>query len=136
MTLPSKRQLFYVKPRIESADLKRGDFVVARAGSLTYEGLDQKTKQWTRLSSFGGKLVENCTQAVARDCLRESMLALDAAGFDQLFTVHDEIVIEVPQDCHALEEVQEIMSRPILWAPGLPLRADGFETQYYQKEID
>ena len=136
VTLPSKRQLFYVKPRIESADLKRGEFVVARAGSLTYEGLDQKTKQWTRLSTYGGKLVENITQAVARDCLAESMLALDAAGFDQLFTVHDEIVIEVQQDCHALKEVQEIMGRPIVWAPDLPLRAEGFETPYYLKEID
>ena len=136
VTLPSKRQLFYVKPRIESADLKRGDFVVARAGSLTYEGLDQKTKQWTRLSSYGGKLVENITQAVARDCLAESMLALDAQDYDQLFTVHDEIVIEVQQACHALKEVQEIMGRPIVWAPGLPLRADGFETPYYLKETD
>lgn len=136
VTLPSQRQLFYVKPHIESADLKRNDFVVARAGSLTYEGLDQKTKQWTRLSSYGGKLVENITQAIARDCLRESMLALDAAGFEQLFTVHDEIVIEVPEDSQALAQVQEIMGRPIEWAPGLPLRADGFETPYYLKEID
>ena len=136
MTLPSQRQLFYVKPRIESADLKRNDFVVARAGSLTYEGLDQKTKQWTRLSTYGGKLVENITQAIARDCLRESMLALDEAGFEQLFTVHDEIVIEVPEHAQALEEVQEIMGRPLDWAPGLPLRADGFETPYYLKEID
>ena len=78
--LPSGRKLFYVKPRIEAEDLVRetsagGKFVVARAGSLTYEGQDQKTKQWTRLSTYGGKLVENITQAVARDCLAESMLA-------------------------------------------------------------
>jgi DNA polymerase len=99
--LPSGRKLFYVKPRIETEDLVResstgGRYVVANAGSLTYEGLDQKTKQWTRLATYGGKLVENATQAVARDCLREAMLALDAARFTQLFTVHDEIVLEVP----------------------------------------
>ena len=132
--LPSKRKLFYVKPRIESEDLVRGGFVVARAGSLTYEGQDQKTKQWTRLSTYGGKLVENITQAVARDCLAESMLALDEANYTQLATVHDEIIMEMKGG--TLKEAEEIMGRPIAWAPGLPLRGDGFETSYYMKEID
>ncbi len=141
LTLPSGRQLAYVKPRIEAEDLARekadgSRYVVASAGSLTYEGVDQKTKQWTRLSTYGGKLVENITQAVARDCLRESMLALDAAGYRLLTTVHDEIVIEMPDGVGSLAEVEEIMARPISWAPGLPLRGDGFETRYYMKEID
>jgi len=137
--LPSGRKLFYVKPRIEVEDLIRetsagGKFVVARAGSLTYEGQDQKTKQWTRLSTYGGKLVENITQAVARDCLRESMLALDQSGYEQLATVHDEIIMEMENG--TLKEAEEIMGRPIGWAPDLPLRGDGFETEYYMKEID
>jgi DNA polymerase len=137
--LPSKRKLFYVKPRIEAEDLVRetsygGTYVVARAGSLTYEGQDQKTKQWTRLATYGGKLVENITQAVARDCLRESMLALDEAGYTQLATVHDEIIMEMQGG--TLKEAEEIMGQPIPWAPGLPLRGDGFETQYYMKETD
>jgi DNA polymerase len=137
--LPSKRKLFYVKPRIEAEDLVRetsdgGSYVVARAGSLTYEGQDQKTKQWTRLATYGGKLVENITQAVARDCLRESMLALDDAGYTQLATVHDEIIMEMQGG--TLKEAEEIMGQPIPWAPGLPLRGDGFETQYYMKETD
>jgi DNA polymerase len=132
--LPSKRKLFYVKPRIESEDLVRGGFVVARAGSLTYEGQDQKTKQWTRLSTYGGKLVENITQAVARDCLAEAMLALDDEGYRQLATVHDEIIMEMRGG--PLKEAEKIMGRPIAWAPGLPLRGDGFETSYYMKEID
>ena len=132
--LPSKRKLFYVKPRIESEDLVRGGFVVARAGSLTYEGQDQKTKQWTRLSTYGGKLVENITQAVARDCLAEAMLALDDEGYMQLATVHDEIIMEMRGG--PLKEAEKIMGRPIAWAPGLPLRGDGFETSYYMKEID
>ena len=139
--LPSGRKLFYVKPRIETEDLYRelkngGRYVVASAGSLTYEGTDQKTKQWTRLATYGGKLVENVTQAIARDCLAESMLALDDRGFDQLMTVHDEDVMDVPHGMGELHEVEEIMGRPIAWAPDLLLRADGFETEYYMKEID
>lgn len=140
--LPSGRKLYYVKPRIEQEDLKRklangGEYVVAKAGSLTYEGTDQKTKQWTRLGTYGGKLVENLCQAIARDCLREAMFALDAAGFTQLATVHDEIICEEalggPLDVALAEQ---LMGQPIAWAPGLLLRGDGFETPYYMKEID
>ena len=140
--LPSKRKLFYVKPRIEVEDLVRetsagGKFIAARAGSLTYEGQDQKTKQWTRLSTYGGKLVENITQAVARDCLAESMLALDDKGYMQLATVHDEIIMEAGwTGSRTLKGAEEIMGKAIDWAPGLPLRGDGFETEYYMKEID
>lgn len=139
--LPSGRKLFYVKPRIESEDLMRelsngGRYVVAREGSLTYEGIDQKTKKWGRLPTYGGKLVENITQACARDCLREAMLALDAEGFTQLFTVHDEDVLEEPVDGRSVNAAEEVMGRPIEWAPGLLLRGDGFETAYYMKEID
>ena len=137
--LPSGRKLFYVKPRIEVEDLVRetssgGKFIAARAGSLTYEGQDQKTKQWTRLPTYGGKLVENITQAVARDCLAESMLALDGAGYTQLATVHDEIIMEMKDG--TLKEAEKIMGEAIAWALGLPLRGDGFETNYYMKEID
>jgi DNA polymerase len=139
--LPSGRKLFYVKPRIENEDLVRENsktgarYIVASTGSLTYEGQDQKTKQWTRLATYGGKLVENITQAIARDCLRESMLALDEAGHDQLFTVHDEIIIETTNTTD-LATAEAIMGRDLSWAPGLPLRADGFATPYYMKEID
>jgi DNA polymerase len=142
ITLPSKRKLFYVKPRIETEDLYRetsagGRYVLASAGSLTYEGMDQKTKQWTRLPTYGGKLVENITQAVARDCLAEAMLALDAEGYPQLFTVHDEDIVELPYSSpKGLKDVEAVMGRPIAWAKDLPLRGDGFETEYYMKEID
>lgn len=142
ITLPSGRRLSYVRPRIEKEDLYReksdgSKFLVAREGSLTYEGVDQKTKQWTRLSTYGGKLVENITQAIARDLLAESMLALDEEGFNLLTTVHDEVVteepIDGPRDVHLAEQ---IMGRPVVWAKDLPLRGDGFETPYYMKEID
>lgn len=131
--LPSGRRLAYVKPRIENEDLVRDGITIARCGSITYEGNDQKTKHWDRIGTYGGKLCENITQAIARDCLRESMLALEKSGFRQVMTVHDEIVIESDT---GLEDVIEIMSRPLYWAPDLPLRADGFVTTYYQKETD
>lgn len=137
--LPSGRKLFYVKPRIETQDLIRqangGEYVAAREGSLTYEGMDQGTRKWQRIATWGGKLVENITQAIARDCLRESLLTLSAHGFKPLTTIHDEIVLEEPingpRDVAAAER---LMGRSINWAPGLPLQADGFETPYYMKE--
>jgi DNA polymerase len=131
--LPSGRRMAYAKPRIEAKDLMRDDIVIARAGSLTYEGTDQRTKQWGRISTFGGKLVENVTQAIARDCLREAMLAIAQAGYQQVMSIHDEIVIESDT---GLDEVLAIMRRPLSWAPGLELRGDGFVTPYYQKESD
>ena len=134
VTLPSGRELFYASARIETQDLKNGDFIVAREGSVTYKGIDQTTRRWCRMSTFGGRAVENLVQAIARDCLAESMLALDQAGFNQMFTVHDEDVSEERTD--RLKEMEEIMGRAIDWAPGLPLRADGFITDYYMKEID
>ena len=127
--LPSGRKLFYVKPQI-GQDEKYG------RDCLTYEGMDQKTKKWTRLNTYGGKLIENITQAIARDCLREAMLAIDGMKYHQLMTVHDEAVIEMPYGSGSLQEVEEIMARPIAWAPDLQLRGDGFETNYYMKEID
>jgi DNA polymerase bacteriophage-type len=138
-TLPSGRQLFYVRARVEPEDLWQdlangGRMLVAREGSITYEGTDQKTKRWCRLSTWGGKLLENGCQAIARDCLGEAMLRLDAADFSLLFTVHDEVVPEEQTD--RLEEIEQIMGRPIPWAPDLPLPAEGFITPYYQKETD
>ena len=138
-TLPSGRQLFYVNARLEPEDLWQdlangSRMRVAYAGAITYEGTDQKTKRWCRLSTWGGKLLENICQAIARDCLGEAMLRLDAAGFEQLFTVHDEIVTE--EQLARLNEMEQIMGRSIPWAPDLPLPAEGFITPYYQKETD
>ena len=138
-TLPSGRRLFYAKARLEPEDMWQdlangGRIQIARAGSVTYEGVDQKTRRWCRMGTFGGRAVENLVQAIARDCLAESMLALDAAGFSQTFTVHDEDVSEEQED--RLIEMEQIMGRPISWARGLPLKADGFTTDYYMKEIE
>ena len=83
--------------------------------------------------TFGGKLVENLTQAVARDILANSMLALEAAGYHIVFHVHDEVILEVPYGQGSLEDACRIMGIPPSWAPDLPLRADGDELSYYRK---
>ena len=83
--------------------------------------------------TFGGKLTENLTQAVARDILANSMLALEKAGYHIVFHVHDEVILEVPYGQGSLEEACQIMGVPPAWANDLPLRADGDELTYYRK---
>lgn len=125
--LPSGRKIAYVKPEIG----------MNRFGcpSLTYMGMNQNSKKWERIDTFGGKLTENIVQAFARDCLAESMLRLHEKGFDINFHVHDEVVLDVPVGVSSAEEVAAIMGEPIAWAPGLPLRADGYECAYYKKDF-
>lgn len=124
--LPSGRKLAYVRPQLGVDDRFNKE-------QLTYEGIEQN-KQWGRIPTYGGKLTENIVQAIARDCLAESMLRLDAAGYQIAFHVHDEVVIDVPNGTGTLEEVEQIMGEPIDWAPGLPLTAEGFETDFYKKD--
>jgi DNA polymerase bacteriophage-type len=121
--LPSGRRLAYVKPRVKVEGWKK---------SITYEEMDHQTKRWSEEKTYGGKLVENIVQAIARDCLAESMLRLDSAGFKIVMHIHDEVVIEAEGD--SLKEVSDIMGQPIDWAPGLPLRADGFTCSFYKKD--
>jgi DNA polymerase len=125
--LPSGRRLAYVRPRIEM------DEKFNRPG-LTYEGLDQETKQWGRLKTYGGKLVENIVQAIARDCLREALFRCAEAGYQTVMHVHDEVVIEAPYGFGSVEHACSLMDLPIDWAPGLLLRGDGYETTYYKKD--
>jgi DNA polymerase len=120
--LPSGRKLAYYKPRIEEGTYGK---------QLSYEGVNDK-KQWTRLRTYGGKLVENIVQAIARDCLGESMLRLDAKGYVIVMHVHDEVIDD--STFGSLEDMCSIMGEPIGWALGLPLRADGFETNFYKKD--
>ena len=125
--LPSGRSLAYVRPKIEP------DPQFGKDG-LTYYGMDQTSKKWTKLRTYGGKLVENLVQAIARDCLAESLRRLDAAGYNIVMHVHDEVVLEMPHGQGSLEEVTTIMSETLPWAPGLPLTAAGFECEFYQKD--
>ena len=125
--LPSGRNLVYVKPRIEMDDRFNKE-------KLTYEGMEQTTRTWGRISTYGGKIAENLTQAIARDCLAEALLRLDARGFKIVAHIHDEVVLDVPKGESSLEEINRIMAEPIPWAKGLPMNADGFETDYYMKD--
>jgi len=124
ITLPSGRKLSYIKPKIRLNKFGRD--------GLTYEGIGEN-KQWCRIDTYGPKLVENITQAVARDCLAEAMLRVAKSGYKIVMHVHDELVIVAPVGFGSLEEVCEIMGQPISWAGGLPLKADGFETEFYKK---
>lgn len=125
--LPSGRSLAYVNPQIKPDPKFEKD-------GLTYEGVDQIKKTWCRQKTYGGKLVENLVQAIARDCLAVSMMNLDAASYKIRLHVHDEAVIDEPIERDSIKDISAIMGQPIDWAPGLPLRADAYETPFYKKD--
>ena len=129
ITLPSKRKLYYVNPQL----------CTNRFGgeSMSYTGIDQTTKQWKSIETYGGKLVENVTQAIARDCLCEAIERLEAAGFPIVFHVHDEVVIDIKpyaDDDKMLQDVCDIMRKPPAWAPDLPLNAAGWVGDFFTKD--
>ncbi len=131
ITLPSGRSLFYQSP----------SFTENKWGkqSIRYKGMDQTTKQWGWVDTYGGKLTENIIQAVARDLLADSMLRVDAAGFAIVMHVHDEVVVEVPilkeyYKTVDLDRICAIMGEEVSWAKGLPLTADGYLTPFYKKD--
>ena len=119
--LPAGRQLSYWAAHLD-AD-----------GSIRFMGQNQTTRKWEQMETWGGKLVENIVSAFARDCLAVAMLRLDAAGFNIVFHVHDEVIVEAPEGSH-WEDVADIMGQPIDWAPGLLLRGDGYKTKFYRKD--
>lgn len=128
ITLPSGRKLYYAKPFLEKNERNRE--------ALYYRGVNQQTRKWEIVPTYGGKLVENCVQAIARDCLAESLTRLATAGYPIVMHVHDEAVLDVPEHQAELdlELVCEIMGQPIPWASGLLLKADGFTTKFYKKD--
>jgi len=123
LRLPNGRELSYVKPAIVN-------------DNITYEGNLQTSGNWGRIESYGPKLVENIVQAVARDCLAETIMKVEAAGYPVVFHVHDELICEVPEaeTDEALNTVLEIMKTPLPWAEGLPLKGDGYSCEYYRKD--
>jgi len=124
--LPSGRKLYYVQPHL-GVNQWGGE-------SIAYYGMNQTTKKWEVVETYGGKLTENCVQAIARDCLFDAMLRLEDAGYRIVFDVHDEVVIEAHAGLASLETVIDIMSQPIPWAPGLPLNADGWVNPFFKKD--
>lgn len=125
--LPSGRSLAYMNARLKQDPNFDKEGVV-------FDGMDQVKKKWMSNRTYGGRLVENLVQAIARDCLAESLIRLDAAGFKTVMHVHDEAVIEVPNGESSVREIEEIMGKAISWAPGLPLSAAGFECNFYMKD--
>lgn len=126
--LPSGRKLYYVDPGV--GENRWGN------PSITYMGLNDKNK-WARVETYGGKLVENVVQAIARDCLAQAIEHLEAEGFPVVFHVHDEVVIDIApfaDEKTMLNRVIQIMSTPIPWAPGLPLGADGWVGLFFKKD--
>ena len=121
--LPNGRSIAYIKPVIMNDE-------------ISYMGLNQTTRQWTRISTWGGKLTENVVQSIARDCLCDTLATLEAENFRPVMHVHDEVICEVPKgEADArLARLTEIMGTPPAWAPDIVLTADGFQSEYYKKD--
>ena len=130
ITLPSGRIVCYPRARIgtEYGDSWRGDHEI-----IEYEGLNQTTKKWESIRTYGGKLTENIVQSVARDILGIVILRAEAAGLKIVFHIHDEIVVEA-EPGQTLEDVTTIFSQPIDWCKDLPLKGAGYTTPYYLKD--
>ena len=124
IVLPSGRRLAYVKPELQPNRFGRM--------ALTFEGLGMNNK-WMRGETYSGKLVENITQATARDILVEAMKRIEDAGLYIVGHVHDEVILEVPHAKYTVEEVCTIMNQNPVWADGLPLDSDGYKGNYYFK---
>lgn len=125
--LPSGRRLAYYGAHLEDGR------------KIKYWGLDQVKKIWVKMDAYGGLLVENITQAIARDCLTDAMYRMKLCKVRNIFIImhiHDEIVAEAPEDqaTETLKEMEKIMSVSPLWANGLPLEGDGFISKYYKKD--
>lgn len=128
ISLPSGRKLYYVEPSV--GENRWG------GPSITYMGVNDKNK-WGRIETYGGKLVENVVQAIARDCLAQAIEHLEAAGLPVVFHIHDEVVIDTAAfdtNDAMLDKVVKIMSTPIPWAEGLPLGADGWVGAFFKKD--
>ena len=120
--LPSGRALCYPSPAIEN-------------GNITYQGVNSYSRKWQRLKTYGGKLVENVTQAAARDVLAGNMPLIESAGYSIVLTVHDEVICEAPDtDDFNDKALSALLSTNPEWAPDIPLNAGGFEAYHYRKD--
>lgn len=134
VTLPSGRKLFYAHPYLAPNRWGKDSLHYQGAKQTSKKGTDQTSKKWCDLETYGGKLVENIVQAIARDCLAIAMQRLYENGYNIVMHIHDEVVIDCPAESADLERVCEIMCRPIQWADGLLLKAAGFTGDYYMKD--
>ena len=125
--LPSGRSLYYVDPYLKTNKFGKD--------AIHYMDLNQTTHKWTENSTYGGKLVENIVQAIARDCLTETLLRLNNRypGSPVVMHIHDEVVMDAEPDV-SVDDICDLMAEPIPWAPGLVLKAAGFESEWYMKD--
>ena len=123
--LPSGRKLFYPKPFLQENQFGKM--------AIHYYSVGQQTRRWEVSSTYGGKMTENIVQAIARDCLAETLKRIDAKGLQVVFHVHDEVIIDAPTEV-TVDEICDLMAAPISWAPGLILKGAGFESSYYMKD--
>lgn len=122
--LPSGRYLCYPNPKVHP-----------ETGKISYKGMNQYTRRWQTIDSYGGKFAENVTQAVARDVFYASFIPAEAEGYEIVCHVHDELVTEVPDTGDfSADQLGEIMTVNPAWADGLPLAAGGYETHRYRKD--
>lgn len=145
MRLPSGRTLKYFDPelhykgkdgkgrKLEPATVFEDEAEALKSVYLTYMGVDSRTRQWKRESTYGGKLVENAVQGGSNDLIRDGLLNLDAGGYLVVFSVHDEAVVEVARNFGSLEEMDELLCRKKAWAAGLPVVAEGYRAVRYRK---
>lgn len=124
IVLPNQRRIAYVNPRINDRN------------EIVYQGQNQVTRKWEPVKTWGGKITENVIQAIARDCLCETLAILEHRGFQPVMHVHDEVICEIPSDQAdiRLEELEGIMRTAPEWAPDLILNCDGFSSPYYRKD--
>ena len=123
--LPSGRKLFYPKPFLKENRFEKM--------AVHYYTVGQQTRKWEVTSTYGGKMVENIVQAIARDCLAVTLERIAARGLQVVFHVHDEVIIDAPMET-TVEAICDLMAEPIPWAPGLVLKGAGFESGYYMKD--
>lgn len=131
MKMPSGRILYYYKPEVVERPLPWDETKTKKA--IVFMGMDSMTNKFKRTATYGGKLSENLTQAISRDLLVYAMFRLEEAGYRTVLTVHDEVVLEVPEGFGSIEEVEGIMSSGPAWAAGLPLGAEGWRGKRYRK---
>ena len=126
MVLPSGRRLAYCAPKLQPNQFGRM--------SMTYMGVDAANK-WSRIATYGPKLVENCTQAIARDILCEAMRRMEEMGLRIVAHVHDEVIIEAPRGEYSVEDVCKLMNERPAWGRDIPLASAGYiGAGYYFKD--
>lgn len=139
--LPSGRNIYYLKPRINKVrfhwvDKDTGEKKSTLKDQISYMGKSQNGNAWRRIDSHGGKFIENIVQAIARDILREGLMRAKKFGFTIIGHVHDEIICEetIGDDRYTLDNLRRCMIKAIRWATGMPLGAAGFEGLFYRKD--